>query len=157
MSRFTLLLLYFQGRGYGIVRDSNVGKRSSEQPRKMLGARTRCCPPHDVTASNNVEWSRASVCLSVCLSAAACLHYFTDPDVTWRNGTGCPVVVHYWSDLQSVHVMRCYDNIARTRNVSECSVTLHICLHETVKFNVEKQNQRQNALFASLFCFISCI
>jgi len=23
------------------------------------------------------------VCLSVCLFAAACLHYCTDPDVTW--------------------------------------------------------------------------
>jgi len=26
------------------------------------------------------------VCVSVCLSAAACLHYCTDPDVTWGNG-----------------------------------------------------------------------
>ena len=25
------------------------------------------------------------VCVSVCLSAAACLHYCTDPDVTWRS------------------------------------------------------------------------
>ena len=25
----------------------------------------------------------------------------------------------YWADLQSVHGFRCYDNIARTRNVSE--------------------------------------
>jgi len=26
---------------------------------------------------------RLCVCLSVCLSAAACPHYYTDPDVTW--------------------------------------------------------------------------
>jgi len=26
-----------------------------------------------------------SVCLSVCLSPAAFLHYCTDPDVTWEN------------------------------------------------------------------------
>jgi len=25
---------------------------------------------------------------------------------------GCPVIVHYWVDLQSVHGFRCYDNIA---------------------------------------------
>ena len=38
----------------------------------------------------HVLWSRASVCLSVWLSAAACLHYCTDPDVTCRSGRGCP-------------------------------------------------------------------
>jgi len=31
------------------------------------------------------------------LSAAACPHYFTDPDVTWGSGRGCPLVVHYWA------------------------------------------------------------
>jgi len=51
--------------------------------------------------------------LCVCLSAASCLHYCTDPDVTWRSGRGCPLVVHYWADLQSVHGLRCYGN---TRN-----------------------------------------
>jgi len=54
-----------------------------------------------------------SVCLCVCLSAAACLHYCTDPDVTWGSGSGCPLVVHYWANLQSVHGLRCYGN---TRN-----------------------------------------
>ena len=39
------------------------------------------------------------VCVSVCLSAAAC--------------------PHYWADLQSVHGLRCYGNITRTRNVGE--------------------------------------
>ena len=52
------------------------------------------------------------VCVCVCLSAAACLHYCTDPDVTWGNGRGCPLVLHCWTDLQSVHGLRCYDNIA---------------------------------------------
>jgi len=42
------------------------------------------------------------VCLLVCLSAAVRPHYCMDPDVTWR-GTGCPLVVHYWADLQLVH------------------------------------------------------
>jgi len=51
-------------------------------------------------------------CLSVCLSLAAFPHYCTDPDVTSGNDRGCPVVVHYWADLQSVHRFRCYDNIA---------------------------------------------
>jgi len=41
-------------------------------------------------------WSRASVCLSVCLSVAAYPHYCMDPDVTWRSGRGCPLVVHCW-------------------------------------------------------------
>jgi len=45
----------------------------------------------------------ARLCLSVCLSAATCLRYCTDPGVTWRSARGCPLVVHYWADLQSVH------------------------------------------------------
>jgi len=79
--------------------------------------------------TRNFYWSRASVCLSafcmsVCLFVAVCPHYCTDPDVTWGNGRGCPVVVHYWADLQSVHGLHCYGDIARTRNVSECFYSL---------------------------------
>ena len=51
--------------------------------------------------------------LWVYLSAAACLHYCTDLDVTWESGRGCPLVVHYWADLQSGHGLRCYDNITQ--------------------------------------------
>jgi len=61
--------------------------------------------------------------LCVCLCAAACLHYCTDPD----DG-GMPIVVHYWADLQSVHGLRCYGNITRTRNVSEYMLVLALCL-----------------------------
>ena len=41
---------------------------------------------------------------------------------------GCPLVVHYWTDLQSMHRFRCYDNIARTRNVSECLYSVYAWL-----------------------------
>ena len=50
--------------------------------------------------------------MCVCVSVTAFAHYCTDPDVTWGNGRGCPLVVHYWADMQSVHRFRCYDNIA---------------------------------------------
>jgi len=57
------------------------------------------------------------VCLSVCVSVhGACLHYCTDPDITWWNGRRCPIVVHYWVDLQSVHRLRCYDNTMGMRS-----------------------------------------
>jgi len=68
------------------------------------------------------------MCLSVCPSVAACLHYCTDPNVTSRSGRGCPLVVHYWADLESVHGLRCYGNITRTRNVSEYMLVLALCL-----------------------------
>jgi len=55
-----------------------------------------------------------SVCLYVCQSAAVRPHYCTDLDVTWRRGRGCPLVVHYWADLQSGHGLRCYGNITQT-------------------------------------------
>ena len=41
---------------------------------------------------------------------------------------GCPLVVLYWADLQSVHGLRCYGNITRTRNVSEYVLVLAVCL-----------------------------
>jgi len=50
--------------------------------------------------------------LCVCLSVAVRPHYCMDPDVTWGRGRGCPLVVHYWADLQSVHGLRCYGNNA---------------------------------------------
>jgi len=56
--------------------------------------------------------ARLAVC--VCLSAAVRPQYWMDPDVTWRRGTGCPLVVHCWADLQLVHGLRCYGNIMRT-------------------------------------------
>ena len=55
----------------------------------------------------------ARLCVRVCVSAVACLHYCTDPDVTWGSGRGCPLVVLCWADLQLVHGLRCYGD---TRN-----------------------------------------
>jgi len=52
--------------------------------------------------------TRVCLCVSVCLSAAVRPDYCTDPDVTWGHGRGCPIVVHYWADLQSRHGLRCY-------------------------------------------------
>jgi len=58
-----------------------------------------------------------AVCVSVCV------------DVTWGNGRGYPLVVHYWADLQSVHGFRCYDNIApEMRDVSEYLYSLYTWL-----------------------------
>jgi len=56
------------------------------------------------------------------------IHYCTDPYVTSGSGRGCSLVVQYWADLQSVHGLRCYGNITRTRNVSEYTLVLALCL-----------------------------
>jgi len=77
-----------------------------------------------VTTFPRVCVSSDCVPLSVCLSAAACPHYCTDPDVTWRNGTGCPLVVHYWVDLQSVHMTAW----RWTRSVSEYMLVFAVYL-----------------------------
>ena len=50
---------------------------------------------------------------------------------------GCSLVVHYWADLQSVHGLRCYGNITRTRNVSEYMLVLALCLVKYVVSNVD--------------------
>ena len=57
------------------------------------------------------------VCVCVCLSAAVRPHYCTDTG----RGRGCPLVVHYWADLQSVHRLRCYGNITRTLVYAGCA------------------------------------
>ena len=54
-----------------------------------------------------------SVRRSLCNVDDAYLHC-TDPDVTWGNDRGCPLVVHYWEDLQLMHGLRCHNNITRT-------------------------------------------
>ena len=118
----------------------------------------------------------ARVCVCVCVSAAACPHYCTDPDVAWGSGRGCPLVVHYWTDLQSVHGLRCYgnitrtlpsyykssstpryDDIVRTRNVSECSV-LALCLVVIVVAAAEQRwlSRGQEGELSGLFCAILC-
>ena len=61
------------------------------------------------------------VCLSVRGRMPTLLH---GPGCNLGEWWGCPLVVHYWADLQSVHGLRRYDNIARTRNVSECLYSL---------------------------------
>jgi len=75
--------------------------------------------------TQNAYWSRVSVCLSL----AACPHYCTDPMKLGRNGMGCPLVVHYWVDLQSVHRFRCCecDNIVQNAKCQRLLV-LDLCL-----------------------------
>jgi len=69
------------------------------------------------------------VCLSACLSVCRRMptQYRTDPDVTRGNGRGCPLVAHYWSDLQSVHGFRCCDNTAPNAKCQRVLV-LALCL-----------------------------
>jgi len=70
------------------------------------------------------------VCVCVCLYAATCLHYCTDPDVTWGSGRGCPLVVHYRAHLHLVHGLNRYGN---TRNAWQSPVVIARpnarCLH----------------------------
>jgi len=48
------------------------------------------------------------VCASVPRRMPTVLH---GPECYLGNGRECPLVVHYWTDLQSVHGFRFYDNI----------------------------------------------
>jgi len=61
------------------------------------------------------------VCVFVCVSVRGRMSTLTEPDVTWGSGRGCPLVVHYWMDLQSVHALHCYGN---TRNAWQSTVVI---------------------------------
>ena len=65
------------------------------------------------------------VCLSVRGRTPTLLH---GPGCNLGRGRGCPLVVHYRADLQSVHRLRCYGNITRTQNVSEYMLVLALCI-----------------------------
>jgi len=85
----------------------------------------------------NVYWSRLSVCLCVCLSVPHRFqHYCMDPDVTWGNSWGCPLVVHYWPDLQSVHGFCCYSSAEREMSAlySIMCVVYFVYRFDDVKF-----------------------
>jgi len=86
------------------------------------------------------------LCLSVCLCLAALPHYFTDLDVTWGNGTGCTLVMHYWSDLQSVHTFRCYYNIH-----------IYICMYTAIAYRAEREMSPSACTHAMPGCFICVI
>jgi len=80
------------------------------------------------------------MCPSVCLSAGVCPHYCTDPDVTWGSGRGCPIVLHYWAALQSVHGFRCNGNM----NV-KCQRVLVVALWLAFAYCVHISRQRMTA------------
>jgi len=72
-----------------------------------------------------VDDMKCIVVTAVYVSVPCHIPTFMDPDVTWGNGKGCPLVEHYWMDLQSVHGFRCYDN--RGSNV-KCQRVLVLAL-----------------------------
>ena len=53
-----------------------------------------------------------------------------DPDVTWWNGRGCPLVMHYWVDLQSVHGFHCYDSTHVCKLIALYSANAYSAEHE---------------------------
>jgi len=63
--------------------------------------------------------ARLCVCVSVRGRTPTLLH--GDADVTWGRGRSCPLVVHYWADLQSALGLRCYGNITRTLVYAVCA------------------------------------
>ena len=114
----------------------NARQVDESRQRLRLGC---CCISRESQTTRNVYWSRSSVCVCVCMGEllSACVsvcpqrHAHTtarpDPDVTQGNGRGCPLVVHYWADLQSVQGFRCYDSIAANAKCQRVFV-LALCL-----------------------------
>ena len=62
-----------------------------------------------VRGEMHIGHGRLSVCLSVPRRIPTLLH--GSRCNFGENGRECPLVVHYWADLQSVHGFRCYNNI----------------------------------------------
>jgi len=72
---------------------------------------------------------RLCVCVSVCTfrRIPTLLH---GPGCKLGNGKGCPVVVHYWADLQSVHGFRCYDNVHAYKFIALYTANTHSAKRE---------------------------
>ena len=56
------------------------------------------------------------------------------------------------ADLQSVHGLRCYGNITRTRNVSEYVLVLALCLVKQLRQN-SPRNQIKSGSFGRFLAF----
>jgi len=54
------------------------------------------------------------------------------PGCNFWNGMGCPLVVHYEEDSQSVHTLRYYCNIMRTQNGGYYMLVFALCLVDIV-------------------------
>ena len=66
--------------------------------------------------------ARLCECLCVCLSVRGRMPTLLHGHgCNLGSGRGCPLVVHYWADLQSVHGLRCYGN---TRNAWQSSAVI---------------------------------
>ena len=105
-----------------------------------------------------IGYGHLCVCLSVCPS----------PHSHTTARTRCPLVVHYWADLQSVHESRCYDNTRmqayslthckcvqrRTWNVSECLYSLYgrlsNVLQKSVHHAVQESKKRHGCHLLSV-------
>jgi len=74
-----------------------------------------------------VDDAKCIVVTRVCVYLCVCPrpHAYTllsGPGCNLGSGRGCPLVVHYWADLQSVNGLRCYGN---TRTARPTARTMH--------------------------------
>jgi len=96
--------------------------------------------------------SQVCLCVPVCLSLATFPQYCRDPGVRWGNGSGCPLVVHYWPNLQSVHGFHCYDNIApnaKYQRVLVVALCVFLCVSVTSSTKLTKFGSRYLILWFS--------
>ena len=131
--------LSFWGNQLTQIRMENVGLISETERRELMWS-LRYTWVIDDAKCIVVTLVCVSVCLCVCLSTAACPHYCMNPDVTWGSGRGCPLVVHCWADLQSVHGLRCCGNITRT--------LVKACVHPAIWRHSANARQGLRALLA---------
>jgi len=79
------------------------------------------------------------LCVSVPRRIPTLLH---GPGCNLRNGRGCPLVVHYWADMQSVHWFRCYGNVvpnAKCERVLVLALCLVIIIITVIVKNVSRE------------------
>ena len=79
------------------------------------------------------QTDRQCFCLCVCVSIRGRMPTLSHgPGCNLGSGRGCPLVVHNWADLQSVHGFRCYDNIAPN---AKCQRVLVLALCHGIKLH----------------------
>ena len=135
-------LLNMRVRHEKVVRDEQVTTRRQSPVHShaewLSACITLCCNTVSDIITSRVSrrrrkmycgHARLCVCLSVRGRIPTLLH---EPGCNLGSRRGCLLVVHCWADLQSVHGLRCYGNITRTRNVSEYMLVLAVCLVELV-------------------------
>jgi len=93
------------------------------------------------------EYAKCTLVTRVCVSVARRIPTLLQgPGCKLENGRGCPLVVHYWVDLQLVNGFHCYNRAPNAKCQRVPVLALCLVHFSTVQFSRADVNGPVNGL-----------